>query len=84
MALTGSGENINKQLQAENEHLKKLIGQLTIANDTFQVYSIIYYSPAYTYPVYLPTFSQMIKSFEVIPQNSSAATYENRNYGTAY
>jgi hypothetical protein len=28
MALTGSGENINKQLQAENERLKKLIGEL--------------------------------------------------------
>jgi hypothetical protein len=28
MALTGSGENINKQLQAENEHLKKLIDEL--------------------------------------------------------
>jgi regulator of replication initiation timing len=36
MALTGSGENINKQLQAENEHLKKLIGELTIANDAFK------------------------------------------------
>jgi transposase-like protein len=36
MALTGSGDNINKQLQAENEGLKKLIGELTIANDTFK------------------------------------------------
>jgi regulator of replication initiation timing len=36
MALTGAGENVNKQLQAENEHLKKLIGELTIANDTFK------------------------------------------------
>jgi len=36
MALTGSGENINKQLQAENERLKKLIGELTIANDAFK------------------------------------------------
>ena len=36
MALTGSGENINKQLQAENEHLKKIIGELTIANDAFK------------------------------------------------
>jgi transposase len=34
---TGSGgENINKQLQAENERLKKLIGELTIANDAFK------------------------------------------------
>ena len=36
MALTGSGENINKQLQAENERLKKIIGELTIANDAFK------------------------------------------------
>lgn len=37
LALTGSGENnINKQLQAENERLKKLIGELTIANDAFK------------------------------------------------
>jgi hypothetical protein len=28
MALTGSGEYINKQVQAENERLKKLIGEL--------------------------------------------------------
>jgi transposase-like protein len=36
LALTGSGENINKQLQSENERLKKLIGELTIANDAFK------------------------------------------------
>ena len=36
MALTGAGENINKQLQAENERPKKLIGELTIANDAFK------------------------------------------------
>ncbi|MGA7367909.1 MAG: transposase [Nitrososphaeraceae archaeon] len=36
LALTGSGENINKQIQAENERLKKLIGELTIANDAFK------------------------------------------------
>jgi hypothetical protein len=29
MALTGSGENINKQVQAANERVKKLIGELT-------------------------------------------------------
>jgi hypothetical protein len=29
MALTGSGENITKRVQAENERLKKLIGELT-------------------------------------------------------
>ena len=29
MALTGLGENINKQVQGENERLKKLIGELT-------------------------------------------------------
>ena len=32
-----SGENnINKQLQAENERLKRLIGELSIANDAFK------------------------------------------------
>jgi transposase len=32
-----SGENnINKQLLAENERLKRLIGELTIANDAFK------------------------------------------------
>jgi hypothetical protein len=55
----------------------------TIIGD--KVYSIIYYSPAY--PVYRAIYDQMIKSFEVIPQNNSGAlnpavlTYENRNYG---
>ena len=34
LALTG--ENINRQLQEENERLKKLIGELTIANDAFK------------------------------------------------
>ncbi len=55
----------------------------TIIGD--KVYSIIHYSPAETYPIYNTIYDQMIKSFEVIPQNSSAATslstYENRNYG---
>jgi hypothetical protein len=49
-----------------------------------KVYSIIYYSPAETYPVYRTIYLQMIKSFEVIPQNSSTATsvstYENRAF----
>jgi len=36
LAVTGSGENIKKQLQSENERLKKLIGELTIVNDTFK------------------------------------------------
>lgn len=36
LALTGSGQNINKQIHAENERLKKLIGELTIANDAFK------------------------------------------------
>ncbi|MGH9952645.1 MAG: hypothetical protein ACRD5J_13550 [Nitrososphaeraceae archaeon] len=36
LALTGSTENINKQIQADNERLKKLIGELTIANDAFK------------------------------------------------
>ncbi|MGB6590527.1 MAG: hypothetical protein WBE68_03365, partial [Candidatus Nitrosopolaris sp.] len=39
---------------------------------------------AETYPVYMTIYDQMIKSFEVIPQNTSTAisvsTYENRNY----
>jgi hypothetical protein len=51
-----------------------------------KVYSIIYYSPAETYPVYRAIYLHMIKSFEVVPQNTSAqntavSTYENRNYG---
>src|SRR5215831_15044101 len=50
-----------------------------------KVYSVIYYSPAETYPVYRTIYLHMIKSFAVIPQNSSTATslstYENRNYG---
>ena len=29
-----------------------------------KAYSVIYYSPAYTYPVYLPIFTQIIKSIE--------------------
>jgi transposase-like protein len=29
-------ENVNKGLAAENERLKKLIGELTIANDAFK------------------------------------------------
>jgi len=29
-------ENVNKDLAAENERLKKLIGELTIANDAFK------------------------------------------------
>jgi transposase-like protein len=40
LALTTAGSsgenNINKQLQAENERLKRLIGELTIANDAFK------------------------------------------------
>ena len=33
-------------------------------------YSVIYYSPAETYPAYNTIYDQMIKSFEVIPQKS--------------
>jgi hypothetical protein len=48
-----------------------------------KVYSIIYYSPADTYPVSRTIYDQMIKSFQVIPQNSSTvtsvSTYENLN-----
>lgn len=37
MALTSSKqENVNRDLAAENERLKKLIGELTIANDAFK------------------------------------------------
>ena len=37
LALTSSKqENVNKDLAAENERLKKLIGELTIANDAFK------------------------------------------------
>ena len=40
LALTATGStgqnNINRQLQAENERLKRLIGELTIANDAFK------------------------------------------------
>ncbi|MGC1927723.1 MAG: hypothetical protein WA667_02005 [Candidatus Nitrosopolaris sp.] len=39
----------------------------TIIGD--KVYSIIYYSPAETYPVYRTIYDQMIKSFEIIPQH---------------
>jgi len=38
----------------------------TIIGD--KVYSIIYYSPAETYPVYRTIYDQMIKSFEVVLQ----------------
>jgi tetratricopeptide (TPR) repeat protein len=56
----------------------------TIIGD--KVYSIIYYSPAETYPVYRTIYDQMIKSFEVISQNSSTinpavSTYQNTGYG---
>jgi hypothetical protein len=32
-----------------------------------KVYSILYYSPEKTYPVYHPTYLHMIRSFELIP-----------------
>ena len=55
----------------------------TIIGDN--VYSIIYYSPAETYPVYRTIYLHMIKSFEAIPQNSSVenevSTCQNRDYG---
>jgi hypothetical protein len=46
----------------------------TIIGD--KVYSIQYYSPEQTYPVYSTTYSKMIKSFEV-----TLLTYENSTYG---
>jgi transposase len=37
MALSGSLKNTtNKELEAENERLKKLIGELTVANDALK------------------------------------------------
>jgi len=37
MALSGSlRNNISRELEAENEHLKKLIGELTVANDALK------------------------------------------------
>ena len=41
----------------------------TIIGD--KVYSVIYYSPAETYPIYNMKYLQMVKSFEVVPQKSS-------------
>jgi hypothetical protein len=32
-----------------------------------KVYSILYYSPEQTYPVYHPAYLQMIRSFQLIP-----------------
>jgi hypothetical protein len=65
-----------------SDALQKFTNMGTIIGD--KVYSVIYYSPAETYPVYNAIYDQMIKSFEVIPQNSSTATsvltYQNRNY----
>jgi hypothetical protein len=51
-----------------SDALQKFTNVGTIIGD--KAYSVIYYSPAYTYPVYLPTFTQIIKSFEVIPQKN--------------
>jgi hypothetical protein len=57
----------------------------TITGD--KLYFIIYYSPAEIHAVYNKIYHHIIKSFEVIPQNSSienatsVSTYENRNYG---
>ena len=50
----------------------------TIIGD--KVYSIIYYSPAETYPVYSTIYLQMIKSFKV-PQRSNVEKTDN---GTNY
>ena len=37
MALSGSlRNNISRELEAENEHLKRLIGELTVANDALK------------------------------------------------
>lgn len=36
LSSTKQEKNVNKDLAAENERLKKLIGELTIANDAFK------------------------------------------------
>jgi transposase len=43
MALTGSGENINKQLQAENEHVNKInpMRMLALYCNIFQVIIVL-------------------------------------------
>jgi PsbP-like protein len=51
-----------------SDALQKFTNVGTVIGD--KAYSVIYYSPAYTYRVYLPTFNQIIKSFEVIPQKN--------------
>jgi hypothetical protein len=43
----------------------------TIIGD--KAYSVIYYSPVQRFPVHIPTFSQMIESFEILPQQSQPA-----------
>jgi len=55
-----------------SDALQKFTNIGTIIGD--KVYSIIYYSPAETYPVYNTIYLHMIKSFEVIPPNSSKAS----------
>ena len=55
-----------------SDALQKFTNIGTIIGD--KAYSVKYYSPAETYPVYNTIYLQMIKSFEVIPQNSSSAT----------
>ena len=39
-----------------------------------KAYSVIYYSPVQTYPIYSSIYGQMIKSFEVIPTNPGMRT----------
>jgi hypothetical protein len=53
-----------------SEALQRFTNIGTIIGD--KVYSVIYYSQAETYPVYNTIYHKMIKSFEVIPVNSSA------------
>jgi hypothetical protein len=40
-------------------------------------YSVIYYSPAETYPVYSTIYLQLIKSFKVVPQQSNVEKVDN-------
>jgi hypothetical protein len=50
-----------------SDALQRFTNIATIIGD--KEYSVIYYSPAETYPIYNTIYLQMIKSFEVIPQH---------------
>ena len=62
-----------------SDALQKFTNIGTIIGD--KAYSVIYYSPAETYPVYSTIYRQLANSFEVIPQKSSVPT-ANQNANT--